>query len=75
MSDEELEKEAEELAPFWGISPERAKSLVKSRRDLREDLRWAILKRKVLDLLLEEVTVKVVEPRGEGDGDERKGDN
>lgn len=75
VSDEELEKEAEELAPFWGISPERAKSLVKSRRDLREDLRWAILKRKVLDLLLEEVTVKVVEPRGEGDGDERKGDN
>ncbi|PLV56812.1 trigger factor [Thermotoga sp. SG1] len=75
VSDEELEKEAEELAPFWGISPERAKSLVKSRRDLREDLRWAILKRKVLDLLLEEVTVKVVEPRGEGDSDEEKGDN
>ncbi|MCD6551972.1 trigger factor [Thermotoga sp.] len=75
VSDEELKKEAEELAPFWGISPERAKSLVQSRQDLREDLRWAILKRKVLDLLLEETTVKVVEPRGEGGGDEGKGDN
>lgn len=75
VSDEELEKEAEELAPFWGISPERAKSLVKARQDLREELRWAILKRKVLDLLLQEVKVKVVEPKGEGDDSEGKEDN
>jgi len=75
VNDEELEKEAEELAPFWGISPDRAKSLVKARQDLREELRWAILKRKVLDLLLQEVKVKVVEPKGEGDDSEGKEDN
>ncbi|PLV59395.1 trigger factor [Thermotoga sp. KOL6] len=76
VTEEELEKEAEELAPFWGISPDRAKALVKSRQDLKEDLRWALLRRKVLDALLEEVKVKVVEPRGEGDNNEgRKEDN
>lgn len=70
VTEEELEKEAEEIAPFWGVSAERAKSIVRSRRDVREDLEWAVLKRKVLDAMLELVTVKIVEPAEGGGADE-----
>jgi len=74
VTEEELEKEAEEIAPFWGVSVERAKSIVKSRRDVKEDLEWAVLKRKVLDTMLELVTVKVVEPVEGGGADEEEGE-
>ena len=70
VTEEELEKEAELLAPFWGISKERAKAIVKSKEDIREDLEWAILKRKVADFLLEKVKIVEIEPKSsEEEGD------
>lgn len=59
IKDEDLEKEAEELSKLWGISPERAKVLVKSKEDIRRDLEWVLLKRRVLDSLIDKA--KVVE--------------
>ena len=70
VTEEELEKEAELLAPFWGISKERAKAIVKSKEDIREDLEWAILKRKVADFLLKKVKIIEIEPKSsEEEGD------
>ena len=72
VTEEELEKEAELLAPLWGISKERAKTIVKTKEDIKEDLEWAILKRKVADFLLEKVKIIEVEPKfSEEEGDKK----
>ncbi|MGJ8454037.1 trigger factor [Pseudothermotoga sp. U03pept] len=62
VSDEEVEAQAEELAVAWGISTERAKSILRSRRDVSEDVRWELLKRKVADLILEKAKIVEVKP-------------
>ncbi len=77
VTEEELEKEAEDLASLWGISPRKARALVKNDSRIREDLEWALLKNKVLDKIVEKAkVVEVTEEEfkkslgGEGDSDE-----
>ncbi len=59
ITEEELEKEAEELSSIWGVPPRKAKAIVKNDPRIREDLEWALLKNKVLDAMIEKG--KVVE--------------
>ena len=60
VTEEELEKEAEELSTFWGIPPQKAKVLVKRDPKIREELEWALLKNKVLDAMIEKAKVVTV---------------
>ncbi len=57
ITDEDLEKEAQELAKLWGISEQRAKVLVKNKEDIRRDLEWVLLKRKALDAMVDKAKV------------------
>ena len=57
ITEEDLEKEAEELAALWGISRERAKVLVKKKEDIRSDLEWVLLKRRALDAIVDKANV------------------
>ncbi|MCD6450324.1 MAG: trigger factor [Thermotogaceae bacterium] len=57
ITEEDLEKEAEELSVLWGISKERAKVLVKNKEDIRNDLEWVLLKRRVLDVMVDKANV------------------
>ncbi|AKI97852.1 trigger factor [Kosmotoga pacifica] len=65
VTEEEILKNAEELAPYWGISVERAVEIVKSREDLREDIVSNLKKNKVLDLVIEVATIKEIETEEE----------
>ncbi|OAA30901.1 trigger factor [Kosmotoga arenicorallina S304] len=61
VSEEEVLKNAEELAPYWGISVERAREIIKSREDLREDIAANLRKNKVMDLIIESATIKEID--------------
>ncbi len=60
VTEEELEREAEELAALWGINPRKAKALVKNDPRIREDLEWTLLKNKVLDAIVSKAKVVVL---------------
>ncbi|MBZ4651187.1 MAG: trigger factor, partial [Thermosipho sp. (in: Bacteria)] len=69
-TDEELEKYAEILAPYWGISVERAKVLVKERAEVRNEVENMIFVDKVLDKISENVEREIVDINKEGGEDE-----
>ncbi|ABR30844.1 trigger factor [Thermosipho melanesiensis] len=69
-TDEELEKYAEMLAPYWGISVERAKVLVKERNDIRNEVENMIFVDKVLDKVAEKVQREIVDVNKEGEESE-----
>ena len=71
MTEEEVLKNAEELAPYWGISVERATEIIKSREDLREDIAANLRKNKVLDLVIASATFKEIDA-GESKEEENK---
>jgi len=60
VTDEEVMKTAEELSTYWGISPERAKEIVKTREDIRNDIVENIRRTKVQDLIVEKATIKEI---------------
>ncbi|HOJ89160.1 MAG TPA: trigger factor [Pseudothermotoga sp.] len=62
VTDEEVEAQAQDLAVAWGISVDRAKSILKSRQDISDDVRWELLKRKVADLILAKAKIVNVKP-------------
>jgi trigger factor len=62
VSDEEVLAQAEKLALAWGISVERAKSLLKNRKDVYEDVRDQLIKEKIADRILEKCKVLDVKP-------------
>ncbi len=53
VTQEELEKEAEELSSLWGIPPRKARAIVKNDPKIRNELEWTLLKNKVLDRMVE----------------------
>ncbi|RKX48521.1 MAG: trigger factor [Thermotogae bacterium] len=71
VTEEEVLKNAEELAPYWGISVERATEIIKSREDLREDIAANLRKNKVLDLVIASATFKEIDA-GESKEEESK---
>ncbi|MBO8166430.1 MAG: trigger factor [Kosmotoga sp.] len=71
VTEEEVLKNAEELAPYWGISVERATEIIKSREDLREDIAANLRKNKVLDLVIASATFKEIDA-GESKEEENK---
>ncbi|ABV33989.1 MULTISPECIES: trigger factor [Pseudothermotoga] len=78
VSEDEVQNEAENLAIAWGISVERAKSILKSRNDIFEDVRWELLKRKVAELIVQRakiVDVKPEELQNEGKEAQKNEDN
>lgn len=62
VTDEEVEAQAQDLAVAWGISVDRAKSILKSRQDISNDVRWELLKRKVADVVLEKAKIVDIKP-------------
>ncbi|WP_448536289.1 trigger factor [Pseudothermotoga sp.] len=62
VSDEEVLAQAEKLALAWGISVERAKSLLKNRKDVYEEVREQLIKEKIADKILEKCKVLDVKP-------------
>lgn len=62
VTDEEVEAQAQDLAVAWGISVDRAKSILKSRQDISNDVRWELLKRKVADIVLEKAKIIDIKP-------------
>ncbi len=62
VTDEEVEAQAQDLSVAWGISVERARSILKSRKDISDDVRWELLKRKVADLILTKAKITDVKP-------------
>ncbi len=63
VSEEEILAQAEVIAPNWGISVERAKSLLKNRKDLREEVEWNLLRTKVGELILGKAKITDVNPQ------------
>ncbi|MBO8161667.1 MAG: trigger factor [Thermosipho sp. (in: Bacteria)] len=74
VTEEELEQYAELLAPYWGISIERAKVLVKDKPEVRSEIENMIFVDKVLDKISEFVAKEVVDVNKEGEEDEKEGD-
>ncbi|HHF08775.1 MAG TPA: trigger factor, partial [Kosmotoga arenicorallina] len=62
VTEEDLQAEADNLALSWGVSSERARSIVKNRENIRKELEWELLKRKVADLILNKAKVIEVKP-------------
>jgi trigger factor len=60
--EEEIQAYAEEMAPYWGISAERAKEMVNTRRDVKEDIVSTIIRNKVLDNVIEKASISDMEP-------------
>lgn len=69
VSDEEILAQAEKLALAWGISVERAKVLLKNRRDLYEEVQQSLVKEKVADKILEKCKIVEVKPEEVGAGE------
>ncbi len=72
VTEEDLEEEAEEIAQLWGISVQRAKTLVKNNEKIREEVEWILLKNKVADLIISKANIREVkyeeeEESGEGE--------
>ncbi|MGC9322317.1 MAG: trigger factor, partial [Kosmotogaceae bacterium] len=59
---EEIEAYAEEMAPYWGISADRAREMVNSREDIKEDIVSTIIRNKVLDAVIERAAISEMEP-------------
>lgn len=74
VTDEEVEAQAQDLAVAWGISVDRAKSILKSRQDISNDVRWELLKRKVADLVLQKAKIVDVTPDELNKGEEKDED-
>ena len=71
-----MEEYAKILAPYWGISVERAKVLVKERPEIRSEVENMIFVDKVLDKLAESVEREIVDINKEGAENEgNEGDN
>lgn len=62
VSDEEIMAQAEKLAPAWGISMERAKALLRNRKDIYEEVRYELIKEKLADKILEKCRIVDVKP-------------
>lgn len=62
VSEEEILSQAEKLSVAWGISVERAKSLIRNRRDIYEDVKSELIKQKVADLILEKCKIVDLKP-------------
>ena len=75
VSEEELQQTAQRLAPQWGISSERAKELIKSREDVREDFTESIRRSKVLDLIAAKANIKELDHTTTGDSEDNEGDS
>ncbi len=50
------------MAPYWGISAERAKEMVNTRQDVKEDIVSTIIRNKVLDNVIEKASISDMEP-------------
>ncbi|MFN3282928.1 MAG: trigger factor, partial [Pseudothermotoga sp.] len=74
VTDEEVEAQSQDLAVAWGISVDRAKSILKSRQDISNDVRWELLKRKVADLVLQKAKIVDVTPDELNKGEEKDED-
>lgn len=70
ISEQELEEYAELLAPYWGISVERAKVLVKEKPEVRSEVEEMIFVDKVLDKISEFVEKEIVDVNGNKEGEE-----
>lgn len=62
VSEEEILSQAEKLSVAWGISVERAKSLIRNRKDIYEDVKSELIKQKVADLILEKCKIVDLKP-------------
>ncbi|MCS7175843.1 trigger factor [Pseudothermotoga sp.] len=72
VSDEEIFSQAEKLAVAWGISVERAKSILRNRKDVYEDVKDQLIKQKIADAILEKCKIVDVKPEEvKEDGSER----
>ncbi len=67
VTEEEILAQAEVLAPSWGISVERAKSLLKNRTDLKEEVEWNLLRTKVGEIILSKAKITEVHPNQMGE--------
>ncbi len=71
VGEEEVMEEAEALSQLWGISPQRAKALVKNDPELRYEIEWTLLKNKVADDIISKAKIEEFEPEeGEDEKDE-----
>lgn len=61
VAEEDIIKRAEELAPSWGISADRAKEIMNSREDVKEDIVRDIKTNKVMDVLIDNGSIKSME--------------
>ncbi len=65
VEEDELVSYSEEMSSYWGMSADRAREMIKSREDIREDLTSTILRNKVLDIVVERAKVVEIEPKKE----------
>lgn len=69
VGEEEILSQAEKLSVAWGISVERAKSLIRNRKDIYEDVKSELIRQKIADLILEKCKIVDLKPE-EVKGDE-----
>lgn len=62
VSEEEILSQAEKLSVAWGISVERAKSLIRNRKDIYEDVKNELIRQKIADLILERCKIVDLKP-------------
>ncbi|KAF2962283.1 trigger factor [Fervidobacterium sp. 2310opik-2] len=60
VNDEDIKAYAEIVSVEWGVSPDRAEALIKSRIDLRNEVVMDIVESKVANLLVDKVQVEEV---------------
>ncbi len=73
VTDEDIREYAETMAPVWGISVDRALSLIKTKQEIRNDVFQEIIERKAAGVIVEKTNI--VEVPLEGDNNGEKGDN
>ncbi len=73
VTDEDVREYAEAMAPVWGVSVDRALSLIKTKQEIRNDVVQEIIERKAAGVIAEKANI--VEVPLEGDKDGEKGDN
>lgn len=61
-NDEEIAVYAENSATQWGVSVEQAKELLNSREEVKQDIHAAIIRNKVLDIVVEKAKITEIEP-------------
>ncbi len=72
VNDEDIKMYAEKVSVEWGVSPDRAEALIKSKRELRNEVVMDIVESKVANLLVDKVQVEEVSFSRDEKGREEK---